>query len=1148
MAQTGGAATKTVKKPKEREPQDWEDHKFPKIKDRDVVSAIMDQQHLAKMRAAAKQKYQEKAQAQDPAKRVRTWRFAVTVVGLENSTSEPWYTFLAISETGPKHEVYYNRLHGGFQYSRSYRIEPGNKKNFGSAEDVLNKEVEYSYIELKNHALSVDVWQVQASGFNQLIGSAHKTLYDIANSPVHQTMTIKGNEGGKQLSFGIGTVYIQGLMNEIKQFDISLSNWQYQPRTELHDTKEDKKLKFMVPTGPKGSGEETFPTNACPGPVYTWGQGGMYSYKGTRASLANEVIIVTLMTSRGGQMQVQGKAIIPMEGAIDYPIAIGTVKSLTENVQAYVQGRVGGSITMTVRSLGLKKGQNDENPSIPAPIQLETSLTMYYLDGSMQYMIVEAHSAESLPIADPDYGSSNPFVRVKYDGCVQQSSVIMDSLTPSWNHTFYIPIRFVDPRVYSDPKYYKTIYSTEMQSKGFLELEIWHMDGVPTEYLGGVKMDPYQIQFGKEGHRSIAGTITKTRRGLNTDDSGEATHDDGKDAAGIDPALSIVHPTVIYEGRRETLLGSSLSMSAKPTINYEAYFLPKFPSSFKFPQQQNNDVGSESKLAASYNRWNKLFQELDDDYQKWFPDAPARRRWICQYTDSSGEVRPLPRLIVPLALPASLGEPLKVIHWIKCMEFNAPARQRSCGQINSWQTPSDTLALRRGSVQDHAVLLCCALQGLKKDAWVCIGQVQGGFEHAWVMTREAYGVVTFWETTTGAKFHMSGRWLAARGDPCIAQADARYKGRNCDEKWRDPQRLAERTDWSRQQHLAKMDDLVRLPIAPWRELYGSAKMICALPYDSIEVVFNGFGIYGNLLNHEPGSIFYDMEADKHSWQSLVGKDLSDQMFIDKPVVIQVGPTVSKHTAETLQKNIEDELKESIRMIRMRHGNETALEDSEILNESLDAYMAHLEEECRLDFDWAFNDKDQAVKPWGAPSPFNNPEYKSECREAWAKHWKKKKQLSDARVYLPVRENHVLSGVPLHFSSSDLKEIRKCIMGCKPIQEYFQYRSDAAYFFVGAKVFPLPSSVCSVWVFLGAEVALSKDQIYQIAKSRLAVEQGGVVNEETGEIEEAEDDDMEDLYANGGLEELEKLKQDLENSKKKKKKGKAKAKGRATNAG
>merc|ERR1719424_1011743 len=119
---------------------------------------------------------------------------------------------------------------------------------------------------------------------------------------------------------------------------------------------------------------------------------------------------------------------------------------------------------------------------------------------------------------------------------------------------------------------------------------------------------------------------------------------------------------------------------------------------------------------------------------------------------------PLPHLCEPLALPASLSTPGEVMHWVRCLEFIVTTKQKSKGKIDKWQNPEATLALRKGAVQDHAVLLCCALLGLRKDAWVCKGTLHGNHDHAWCLTREKGGTVTFWELVTGAKYHMPGRW------------------------------------------------------------------------------------------------------------------------------------------------------------------------------------------------------------------------------------------------------------------------------------------------------------------------------------------------------------------------------------------------------
>lgn len=1103
------------KKKKERDPMDWEDDKFPKMSEREVVPALVDQQKLQEMQQQAKKQYINSL-GPDPAKVQRTWKYHFGLCALENVTQHDWEVFIAVSETGSKFDQFKNRLHGTFQYTRGYKVRPNIRKKFKRMEQVYSKEHTFSYKQMQNHFVTMDLWSVSKFQFNNLLGTAKRSFYDLANDNVYQTIGIKAagqpqqNKEEDKNGFQIGNVFVQCLCSEVMRFDIALNNWQFLPKPELADTKTKKKLRLGIPTGPKKSAD-TFETEECEPPVYSWARGGMFVYKGTKESLNNEVLTIDVLKEGEGGFQPQGKALVGLRGAMDYPIAVGVVKTLTTKTLEYVQGRAGGSISMAMRSIALKPGQNDEDSSIPRPLQDLNSLTMYYLQANQQHLVVIANSADGLPVADPDYGSSNPFVRVKYDGTVEQSPVIMASLTPIWNHMFYLPVRFTDPVIYKDQAYKKNIFPEEMRSKGFLELEIWHWDGVPTEFLGSFRLDLVKTRYGQPVERAICGNATKTKKVANSneDDADLDKEDTGDDTIGIDPALSKYHTTYLYEGKREKIAGSSLSTMATPTISFECYFLPDFKPDFKFPEQDDKEIASAAAFAPAYQRWNDIFREFNEAYQVWFPDSPAKRRWICSYTDKSGKTLPLPRLVTPLALPAELGSPLGIMHWIKCIEFSAPARQRAVGQINEWQTPNDILALRRGSVQDHAVLLCCALQGLKKDAWVCIGRVESGAEHAWVLTREGYGTITFWEATTGAKFHLAQRWFGKTDERSIPEVDQRYKDRKATADWKSEAKLAERADFSRQQHLASMDQLYRLPIAPWTDL-SSADMITAVPYASIEVVFNGFNVYGNKLNHHPGCIFYDMEIDKNSWEPLASAELSalkGEMYLGKDVAIPVGPKVSSHTAEALERNIENELKENIRMIRMRIGFESAYEDSEVRDEALRAYLLHLEKECVLDSDWAYDDQDQGLKPWGAPSPFNASEYKTSCREAWGSHWQEKNKLKTARQYLAVKENHVLSGVPLHFSSTDLKEIRKCIMGCAPIQEYFRYPSDDIFFFAVAKVIPLPQSVCSVWVFMGAEVKMARERIMQLSKEQKDRE-AALWAEEQGIDEEEDEEDME----------------------------------------
>eukprot|EP00747_Dinoflagellata_sp_TGD_P033352 gnl/TRDRNA2_/TRDRNA2_136562_c3_seq1.p1 gnl/TRDRNA2_/TRDRNA2_136562_c3~~gnl/TRDRNA2_/TRDRNA2_136562_c3_seq1.p1 ORF type:complete len:459 (-),score=93.47 gnl/TRDRNA2_/TRDRNA2_136562_c3_seq1:37-1413(-) len=418
--------------------------------------------------------------------------------------------------------------------------------------------------------------------------------------------------------------------------------------------------------------------------------------------------------------------------------------------------------------------------------------------------------------------------------------------------------------------------------------------------------------------------------------------------------------------------------------------------------------------------------------------------------------------------------------------FTVPAKQRSRGQISVWQPPDSVLALRRGSVQDHAVALCCALLGIKKDAFVCKGTTQGGAEHCWVMTREQGGAVTFWETTTAARYHLPKRWSGKHhgsGDSKMA-VQARWKGRKLIPNWKEVGQA--RKGFLRKDHMEHLKELMGLPISPWEALYQD-QLIAVIPYESIEVVFNNSNTWGNMTNHHPSCIYYDMEDDPQSWNGLMGeqsKPILHRHRQDQGIAIPVGPPVSKHTAQELQDAIMSELKESCRMTRIRSGFETFFEDSDVLKEVLEQWLDLLELECQLDADWAVDAKGKPQKPSGHPSPFNSQDYVASARKKWAAYWQQRAKLMRNRVNLPVKENHQLSCVPMHCSTSDIKEVRHYIIDAPAVQEYLKIASDNVVFLVVCKVFPMANSVASVWVWLGVQVPLSKEQIWAIAEEEL----------------------------------------------------------------
>jgi len=107
----------------------------------------------------------------------------------------------------------------------------------------------------------------------------------------------------------------------------------------------------------------------------------------------------------------------------------------------------------------------------------------------------------------------------------------------------------------------------------------------------------------------------------------------------------------------------------------------------------------------------------------FFPHAPTKRNFHAFFETKAGTKQPLCALISAVSLPPSISSPQKLLHWVACLDFSVSAKQEQLGLIQQWQPASMTLSALRGSVQDHAILLCNALKGLGRDAYVCCGSL-----------------------------------------------------------------------------------------------------------------------------------------------------------------------------------------------------------------------------------------------------------------------------------------------------------------------------------------------------------------------------------------------------------------------------------------
>jgi centrosomal protein CEP76 len=267
----------------------------------------------------------------------------------------------------------------------------------------------------------------------------------------------------------------------------------------------------------------------------------------------------------------------------------------------------------------------------------------------------------------------------------------------------------------------------------------------------------------------------------------------------------------IFDGGKSVggteLTGSQLKSTGSkvPLIFFEAYFYPDDNWPAKFDWHKGGAKNGLDKWKEKEKQWRNERKEFQKFYKQAFPESigalPSRideglgvrneraRRFYCLAENQSLVKVPLPSFLVKIITPEEYVCAPWLLHWMNCFSFWSDSRQSKTGFVEKWNDPQMMLFAKRGTPQDHAILLCSILLGTKKDAYVVKGMVwqpekemfekkskKGAkrigkkedeikyklCEHVWVMTREVNDWVTFWEPCTREIYHLPQRYKEAR--------------------------------------------------------------------------------------------------------------------------------------------------------------------------------------------------------------------------------------------------------------------------------------------------------------------------------------------------------------------------------------------------
>ncbi|OEH75123.1 C2 domain-containing protein [Cyclospora cayetanensis] len=716
--------------------------------------------------------------ALDPMDRRRMWESSFFINSFMNLENKDQYFFYSITfgHVIKKREIR-GSLRRRFLFTPGYRLGPGEYRPLAAPLVVWPLKVFLlPYNQLHNFCITVEQWKISDFSFNSLYASARLTLKEIIDLEPEFQLLLKRKLPGRKRSYEVHKMRVSLQLNEVFDIDMVFDSWWFLPdktmpnKLRIHP----KTLSLNVPV--QGRSQRRANTTTRISKSNYWSFAGFFSFRGTLPSLGNQYIVVSVacqFESRWLRPPLQlGVCILSLKSVTTYPLFRGVVKKLTTNPRKFQQGEIIGNIRCFIRSVGILG--HEDVPFRPMQTVSGTALVTQ-LNLKEQYLVVRVFKCDNLPVANADSFSSNPMVKVKWDGMVNSGAPRENTLRPVFNQSFYFPVRLLDPRERTKVLFRKYTLPLDLFTKGALSFEVWDSDDTTSDFLGGTDISLHLLW--KEGQRetrslAVGGEESDEKTRLPDGRPAEFANRDGSDYSGFgDTALGEEERVVVppYEWPYETLVlkrvlelkGSTLPQPSgeRSLLWCEVFFIPPMPEDVEMPPQpvvkNSNDIWMQVE-----RRWNKDFRRWQKMYLQWFPEAPKERRFVTVAEHSQSRlIFPLPSFVVPIAVPAQLAVEGELLHWLSNIAYLFSPKQLREGEFPRWQSPASFLTTRRGGVNDHAVLLCSCLLGLEYDAYVCKGTVDGcTTDHAWVMTRHAGGWIMFWEPTNRKRLCLPCRW------------------------------------------------------------------------------------------------------------------------------------------------------------------------------------------------------------------------------------------------------------------------------------------------------------------------------------------------------------------------------------------------------
>ncbi|SCO93337.1 centrosomal protein CEP76, putative [Plasmodium malariae] len=983
--------------------------------DEDVDEPFLDLYEELKREHSIKEIY-------NPMLKPRLWRFEFFIKYIHNLENQMQKNFYLVSFSNNKKINLYGDLKKELLYTPGYSIEPGEVKYLRIPLTIWDeKELRISYNDLQNFEISVEMWCIKEFVFNDLYASSKRTLKEIIENDPDTNIILKRKIEKKNIIFEAQRLGVYMQLSEIFEFHMALDSWWFIANSQMPSYLKTlpKFLRFKFPL----SEDDWVIHSSYKSYNNFWLYPGYFCFIGTYQQLANAFFIITVLCYNSNYRYkppiLLGSCIISLKSVTEYPFFKGIIKKLTLDKTKFKQGEIVGNIKCFVNSYGIDEGDSN----IQRPVQpLSDATLVNQLILNDHYLVIRIIKCENLPISSIDLNNVNINVWVKWDGIVNKTNTVSKTTSPFFYQNLYYPIRLVDKKELTNENLIRNILPVDLISKGEICFEVHNNNEIYSTILGIFELPFSDIfNYGTYDYRSLAQESAKSSSMYNDYKDNYEAISGGMNVSSdnYDDYYVRQYKTIVYKNTLELMYSKvhlkslnkeNIQTKRESTISVEAFVIPPLPSDLIF-LKENRVQNSSAVYKSMSKRWEKDFGKFNDTYLQWFPKAIKDRSFPCvSRNDFDNNLYPLCSFITSINLPSQVSTPGPLFHWLNNIEYIENEDESSI-----FTPPYFFLSYKKGTIQDHVILLCCCLKGLEYDAYVCKGTINNGKnEHYWVMTRHEEGWVCFWEVTNKSIIHLKNRWnnnnFLKNSEISLQNEMINKINNNDNEKYYSGEYLMsfvkygmeelknrereikEEYNLKEENKLYTMDiygdnqmkdekvnieEILHndeefynmfevkyeknetynnnkalkyllenfsryIPISPKMFLLDYENTLAYVPYSSIEVIFNDEQLYGNMQNHHPACILYDLENNYH-WRPFLNQSptqIKNEITISTPLSDKLSV---KYTNE-----LEEEIQEMIHFMRNNEGLETDFEYSKEIRYFLEMYIDLCEYKLNLD--------------------------------------------------------------------------------------------------------------------------------------------------------------------------------------------------------